>query len=145
MGPQDSRHKTPQVDGIADAKENIPFGQLSWPLGPVDLALELENHLRQPLLRRVQIHVLWLPASHLSDTLQSRQVVLKPRATVVAVFPPLPQQVPQEGTEPPSSIHRPGLGVDGRIWVLAFHLRKDRPTHLLHALAQLGEMIRIGL
>ena len=75
------RDEAPEVDGFADAKEEIPSGQLPRPFGPVDLALQLEDHLRQPLLRRVQVHVLRLPAPHLGDTLQRRQVVAEPLAT----------------------------------------------------------------
>ena len=33
--PMLARHKSPQFDGITDAKEYIPVGQLSWPLGPI--------------------------------------------------------------------------------------------------------------
>ncbi len=50
-----ARDEAPQVDGIADAKEDISLGQLAWPAGHVDLALQLENHLRQPLLRRIKV------------------------------------------------------------------------------------------
>ena len=44
-----ARDEAPQIDGIADAQENVPIGQLVWPLGTVALTFQLENHLREPL------------------------------------------------------------------------------------------------
>src|SRR5512143_280996 len=57
-----------EVDRVADAEEDVALGQLARPFGPIDLPLQFEDHLRQPLLRRVHIRVLRLPAPHLADT-----------------------------------------------------------------------------
>ena len=91
-----ARDEVPEVDGIADANEDLPLGELAWPLGTVHLALQLENHLRQPLLRWVQVDVSRLPAPHVGDSLERCQIVLEPRTAQVAVLPPLPQQAPQQ-------------------------------------------------
>ena len=59
--------------------------------------------------------------------------------------PPLSQQAPQIGAEPPRPIHRLGLGIDGRARIVLLRLREDLLPHLLHALAQLGDATRVGL
>ena len=78
---QVGRDEATEVNRIANAEEDVPIGQLAWPRDPVDLPLQFENHFRQSFLRRVQIHVLRLPASHLGHTLERCQVKAEPRAT----------------------------------------------------------------
>ena len=72
------RDESPEVDRFADLEEDVSIGQLAGPLDPVDLPLQFEDHFREAFLRRVQIHVLWLPASHLCHMLECRQVDAEP-------------------------------------------------------------------
>ena len=104
-----SGDESPEVDRFADLEEDVAIGQLARPLDPVDLPLQFEDHFREAFLRRVQVHVFWLPASHLCHMLERRQVDAEPRSPFVAVLPPLSQQVPQVGAEPPGAIHRLAL------------------------------------
>jgi hypothetical protein len=115
------REEVPKVKGRADAEEDVSVGQAVGPVDPVDLALQLEDHFRQPLLRRVQIHVRRLPAPHSGDALQPRQVVAEPLTTGGAEFPPPSQQLAKVGTEPPDPIHHLGLGVDRHTGVMPLH------------------------
>src|SRR5512147_3336929 len=63
--PEIGREEAAEVDGFADAEEDVPLGQLARPMGLVDLPLQFEDHFRQPFLRRGHIRVVWPPAPHL--------------------------------------------------------------------------------
>ena len=78
--------ESPEVDRFADAEEDVAIGELAWPFDAVDLPLQLEDHFCEAFLRRVQIDVAWLPASHLCHMLEHREVEAEAFTPLVAVF-----------------------------------------------------------
>ena len=74
-----SRDELAQVDRFSNVEEDVAIGELTWPLDQEDFPLQLEDHFREPFLRRVQIDVVWLPCSHFCHKLEGREVEAKRR------------------------------------------------------------------